>query len=409
VNDDLLLAPSGLSREIDEERRERFPLGADLTLDDLGSADLASLTARLRESEPISWVPSLGGWFISSHELARQLLRPRPEFTVLSQQNMVRASLGRMMLTTDGEEHDRLRAPFEEPFRPKDIAQRFSHTIDRLARGLLDQTEGLESIDLDTDYAAPFAVGMAAELLGLNLGDAGDIADYYEAFADAMQYDENPGRLLRAEEARAALNAILLRSLDQADAESFVAAARRQCGDRVSLDEFIAQLRVIMFGAIETIRATVLNAVVLCHHEPAIREQLRRDPSVATTVVAEAQRLVPPVAFVERWARERVTLGAASIEATEFIGVSVVGANRDPLVFPEPDRASLQRDNLTRALTFSFGEHHCLGFHLARLQGARALLAVEERLGEWQLLEAPAAEGFAFRRPAVVRLARKGA
>ena len=57
------------------------------------------------------------------------MLSPRAGTTVEAEENLVRASLGRMMLTTDGDEHARLRAPFERPFRMRDVGELFGDAV----------------------------------------------------------------------------------------------------------------------------------------------------------------------------------------------------------------------------------------------------------------------------------------
>ena len=51
----------------------------------------------------------------------------------------------------------------------------------------------------------------------------------------------------------------------------------------------------------------------------------------------------------------------------------MIAANRDPAVFADPLRFDLRRSNARHALSFSFGEHHCLGAHLARLETVTAV------------------------------------
>jgi cytochrome P450 len=64
----------------------------------------------------------------------------------------------------------------------------------------------------------------------------------------------------------------------------------------------------------------------------------------------------------------------------------------------------VRRENARHHLAFSFGVHHCLGFNMARLQGAIAVGAILDRLPGLELVSAPEPYGFAFRRPAELDL-----
>ena len=54
----------------------RYPIGASATVEEL-TADPHPLLARLRAAEPVSWLPALGGWLVTCHALARQVMRER--------------------------------------------------------------------------------------------------------------------------------------------------------------------------------------------------------------------------------------------------------------------------------------------------------------------------------------------
>jgi len=160
-----------------------------------------------------------------------------------------------------------------------------------------------------------------------------------------------------------------------------------------------AQLRVIMFGAIETIQGSVMNTLLLLLRNPAQLALVRADPDLVGAAVDEAVRLIPPVAFIERWTRTDATIGGVPIGAGEFIGVSVIAANRDPAVFERPLEFDVRRPNPRHALSFSFGEHHCLGAPLARIETAAAVRRLLSALDGLELGEIVEPAGFAFRRP----------
>jgi cytochrome P450 len=389
------------------ERRERFPVGAAIEFADLEEQGRASALDRLRDAEPVSWVPALGGWLVTSHPLARGVLARTEDFTVWAEPNLVRASLGVMMLTSDPPDHERQRQPFDEPFRRRSVRDRFEDRVTARVDGLIDELAPRGSCELVVDFAAPFAIGVAGDILGLSLEDVPKIQGFYEAFAGAMTYDGDPEPQRRADAARAAFNEILRGELERARDEpdgSITSAVVNEPATELADDEIVAQLRVILFGAIETIESMVTNAVLLLLQHPAELTAVQADPELVANAVEEAMRLIPPVAFIERWTSVPAAIADVQLGRGEFVGISTLAAGRDPEVFEDPLRFDVRRANARHHLAFSFGVHHCLGFNMARLQGPIAVRAILERLPGLELVDPPEPHGFAFRRPPELRL-----
>jgi len=299
-----MLQQIDVSPEEDARRRREFPVGAGVTLADLEDAGREQVLDDLREREPVTWLPALGGWLITKREPARQMLLPKSGATVEAEQNMVRASLGRMMLTVDGDEHERYRQPFEVPFRARETASAYAEPIRAYARELIWRIQG--ETELTEAFAAPFAVGVAAQVIGLPLDDIRKIDGFYSAFAAAMEYTGDPEPLRRAEAARAELTDLLVQGLSRSAVVS---------ESDLTPDEVAAQLRVVMFGAIETIQASVLTTLMLLLQHPESMAQVRADSSLLVGAVDEAIRWMPPVAFIERWTDAPVTLEGVTIGA----------------------------------------------------------------------------------------------
>ena len=84
-------------------------------------------------------------------------------------------------------------------------------------------------------------------------------------------------------------------------------------------------------------------------------------PPPARGAVDEVLRFAPPVINFRRTATQDTMLGDTPIKAGDKIYLAYPAANRDPDVFPDPDRFDITRTNAGRHLSFGTGEHVCLG------------------------------------------------
>src|ERR687896_2102053 len=111
-------------------RAAAFPLGAAVTLAQL-DADPHPLLARLREHEPVSWLPALDGWLVTRRDLAMQVMRDPATFTVDDPRFSTGQVVGPSMLSLDGAVHARHRDPFARPFRLDAVRERFTEPVER--------------------------------------------------------------------------------------------------------------------------------------------------------------------------------------------------------------------------------------------------------------------------------------
>src|SRR3954449_13138820 len=106
-------------------RAERFPIGAGATIEALEGSAYA-LLARLRRHEPVSWLPAIGGWLVTRRDLALAAMRDAAAFTVQDPRFTTARVVGPSMLSLDGAEHARHRAPFVEPFRLGEVRRQLA-------------------------------------------------------------------------------------------------------------------------------------------------------------------------------------------------------------------------------------------------------------------------------------------
>jgi cytochrome P450 len=384
-------------------RPDSFPLGAALTVGELEDDPHPALR-HLREREPVSFVPALAAWLVTSREHALTVMRDDDTYTVDDPRFSTGQVVGPSMLSRDGDEHARHRAPFARPFRLDATRAQLSDAVERETARLVDALAEAGRGDLRFDLAAPLAARVMLVALGLESIPSALVLGWYAEIVAAVS-GINLG---------IAPPAAVAQAVDQLARETMTAAsstaapsllrAAGEHGAGVTPEEIASNAAVLLFGGIETTEGMIATLLLDLLRHPDQLVLARERPDLRGNAIEESLRLDPAAASVDRYATRDVELGPASIRTGELVTVSLTAANRDPATFADADRFQIERANAKLHLAFAQGSHVCLGMHLARLEARVALDAVLERLPELRLDPAaqPAVGGLVFRKPDAV-------
>jgi cytochrome P450 len=381
------------------DRQREFPIGAAVRLAQLDE-DPHPLLARLREHEPVSWVPVLDGWLVTRHDLALAAMRDAASLTVDDARFSTSRVTGPSMLSLDGDEHDRHRAPFLGPFRPTPVREQFGDAIAQEAERLLDQLEPAGGAELRRSFAGPLAASIIVRALGFDRNEAGSVLTWYDAIVSAVT-EITAGHDV-PESGRAAFAALRgrLQAVIEADeTSSLLAAAAASSG--LTSDQIASNAAVLLFGGIETTEGMIANAALHLLERPDQLALVRGDPRLVAVAIEESLRLEPAAAVIDRYATADVEFGGACIARGELVRISIAAANRDPAAFRNPDELDLGGANSRGHLAFAQGPHVCLGVHLARLEARTALTTLLGRLPHLRLdpSRPSTIRGLVFRKP----------
>jgi cytochrome P450 len=387
-------------------RESSFPIGAAASLEEL-ELDPHPLLARLREREPVSWLPALGGWLVTRRDLALAAMRDAETFTVDDLRFSTGRVVGPSMLTLDGAEHARHRDPFARPFRLAAVRERFADLVEAETEQLVDALEPAGRGELRRGLAGPLAATVVTFALGLDDADTDAVLGWYDGIVAAVTEVTAGNPVTPAgREAFAALRSSVEPALDRDPGSSLVAAAASEATG-LTRDEVVSNVAVLLFGGIETTEGMIANAIQHLLGHPEQRAMVEHDRSLLPNAVEESLRLEPAAAVIDRYATRDVTFGDAAIGAGELVTISIAGANRDPGIFPHPDRFDVRRENARLQIAFAHGPHVCIGMHLARLEAHTAVGRLLDRLPRLRLdPERPsAARGLVFRKPPTLHVA----
>jgi cytochrome P450 len=401
------------------------------------------LLASMRAAGPVCWVPALGAWLVTGYQCALDVLRDARTFTVDDPRFSTAKVVGPSMLSLDGAQHARHRAPFSRAFRSEEVHARLASFTQAEAGRLVTAIAPRGEAELRRAVAGPLAAAVMAKALGLENADPAQILTWYDGIVAAVQAEaarqavaavhaDGAGSPPRAH-SPAAGPAHPADSTGRAGTAAFaelaaslrevIAAARHQsllaeavagpeagtepdAGPPLTGDEAISNAAVLMFGGIETTEGMIANAALHLLTHPGELGLVRADPGLVPAAIEESLRLEPAAAVVDRYATADALLGGVRIPAGEQVTVSIAAANRDPAVFADPDRYDVRRANASRHLAFAHGPHFCLGAHLARLEARIAIETLLDQLPQLCLDDRFPAEprGLVFRKPPDLRV-----
>jgi len=362
--------------------------------------------ARLREQEPVSWLPALDGWLVTRRDLAMGVMRDPETFTVEDPRFSTGQVVGPSMLTLESAAHSRHRDPFARPFRLDAVRERFAAPVAAETDRLIDALVPAGSSELRRDLAGPLATAAVTHALGLTDAGTDEVLGWYESIVASVT-EITAGRPPTEAGRRGfdSLRAAIEPAMDRAPETSLVAAAAGHAGG-LERAEVVSNAAVLLFGGIETTEGMIANVIAHLLSHPEQLADVRADPELLANAIEESLRLEPAAAVIDRYATRGTELAGASIGERELVVVSIAGANRDPAVFPEPDRFDVRRGNAKLHAAFAHGPHVCIGMHLARLEAHTAVARLLERLPGLELEpgSSPAARGLVFRKPDAVRV-----
>ena len=161
-------------------------------------------------------------------------------------------------------------------------------------------------------------------------------------------------------------------------------------GDRLSHDELIVLFTNIFSGAIETTASVIASGIYELARHPEQAALLRRDPErFKKSAAEEVIRHRPGFYAAGKKAKHSHSAYGLDFKEGEPISILIGGPNRDPSRWDDPNRFDITRDARIWSLTFSMGEHFCLGQALARAEIQEAMAALVEHCDEIELTEEP--------------------
>lgn len=357
---------------------------------------------RLRAEAPVARIEAPGFepfWAITKHADIMEVSRQPRRFSSAHGITLARAGapvvqMPEMVVMLDPPRHVPMRRVVSGRFTPN--AVRACHDeIERIGIEVLDGavTRGDSSEgDFVERVAAPFPLAVIAWMLGLPRPDwdllfrlSNEVIGNNDP--EYRRPDESPGRTIRR--ARGELHAYFERLIAQRrddPRDDLVTELLRGRIDGAPLTEeqLVAYCELLVEAGNETTRNAISGALLAFCEHPDEWEKLRGHPELLHDAVEEILRWVSPISHFTRVANEDCEIRDVVIRAGDQLALYYASANRDEDVFDDPFAFRVDRSPNPH-LAFGFGEHVCMGAHLARAEIESVLRHLLDRLELFEL------------------------
>jgi cytochrome P450 len=297
-------------------------------------------------------------------QFAKRMDKQRPDW----RDHPANANLEVVIAFVDGEPHQKIRKALM-PAWTRGEMERVRPQLRVRVEKLVDDYIADGGGNFHDKVALPMAEETIFRLFGMDeASPPRHLRGLVDAFLFVHDYDATPEQLKRADEAAAEMREFwkveYLKRVNQPGDDMLSQLARNP---GLTVEEGMLIAESIYVGGYDSTALTAATGMWLLLSHPEELERAKRDPAALERVPSEVARMAGSVPMTLRVAVDDIPVGDHVIRRDDLIGVGLVAANRDPLMFPDPDRFDLTRPP-PRSMTFSSGAHTCLGQILARME-----------------------------------------
>ena len=391
-------------------------------IDDITAARLdhepQPIHARLRAEAPLAWVPQVGMYVASSHEVARAITADPETWHGLIAPSGLRTHGGGTVLNANGAEHEELRAMMDPHLRPSAVDGYVAALVRPHAQRLLEQIEDNGEADLQAEYFVPVSVRAVGDVMGLDQVSEATLTEWFTALAAGagnvgVNPDgswANPEGFEPADRAKREMREIVDPLLDEWTERPGHTLISHWLHDGLpdgqtrDREVIYANMNVYLLGALQEPGHLMATTLVGLLRSPDQFDRVVDDPSLIPRAISEGLRWVSPIfAAAAKVSTRDVSIAGLDLPAGTAVLMAYGAANWDEKTWPAPERFDLDRP-LRPHLGFGAGPHTCAGAYLGSSIVRIALEELFQAIPVMELVDDVTFVGWAFRGPEHVRV-----
>lgn len=272
-------------------------------------------------------------------------------------------------LESDWPDHQRLRGILQPIFQPNAVKS-LSGRIRLLAMDLIGKFADGGRCDFIQDFAVKLPTQIFMEMMGLPLADLPQFLEWEDIIMGRSEPERMAETWLKI---RAYVEAEIAqrRQVPCDDLLGHIVAETEKQGVNPEAEALGMVMILIVAGLDTVVTALGWHFKYLAEH-PGEQERLRNEPSLIPAAVDELLRAYSFTTLTRTAVRDIEICGVQMKAGDKVVCPTILGS-RDPRDYVDAASVKLERGAM-RHLGFGFGQHICLGMHLARLE---LIIAIE--------------------------------
>lgn len=343
---------------------------------------------QLRENSPVFWHEGMKSWVLTRYEDCREVLRNHELFARdLRRIGAEIPDIKNNLQTLDPPANMPLRNLMIKAFNSQDI-ESIRRRVHDLIEDIYKKQASNKEFDFMKEVSAPLSLSLTCILLGIEEPDLESIVEISDGIAYQMDSGLVPENVELGNSARKKLNELVEGWLVAEEQPGILSYIRKNSQKANIPEHYVRNTTGTMFTAsFGTLYASFGNALLVLLEHPDILNQFKNQ-ELLDSGVDELIRYDGPATGTSRFAVEETKIGDTTIKPGEIVLTLLAAANRDPEVYPDPDRIILNRSAKPN-LGFGWGPHSCVGTLFGKLAIQQLIVCLLESPRRLQLVSEP--------------------
>lgn len=344
--------------------------------------DPAGTIAQMRAEDPVHYLAPLDAWIVTRYDLIHRLYTDENVTNDPSAFEHYQGPPSGLeneemlsLFSVPPAQHSRMRLLVSKALTPRAVGRMEDQVVDVIEQYAAPLRGRTGVVDLYSEFFEPIPNTVISRITGVPA--KGDDERRFRELGRSSLSLINP--FLTDEEKVVGVAAMIeirdwvremtreRRESPREDLISDLAQAHDQ-DDELAIDEIVSVITAMIAAGTDTTVSGGVFGLRSLLHNPEVLEELRANRELLPNAVSELLRYdFGPTDWLPRFALRDFELEGREIRKGQLIMLTFMGADRDPAVFPDPDRLDIHRDT-TKLAIFGHGPHFCLGANLARQQ-----------------------------------------